>query len=237
VGADPVGADGRGTIELIVAAAGPGSSWVTTRRPGDRLSVIGPLGQPYRPPADGGAAILVGGGYGSAPFAWWAELLVRAGHEVYAAIGAGDSRRLVDVAALRARCTAVDVSTDDGSAGRRGRVTDRLGELLAGTGARDVYACGPMAMLRAVTDVAVRHHASAWCTVEESMACGVGVCMTCVMPVRGADGVTRMTRSCTDGPTFAGGAVRWDSVCAGPGGRGSAVPADCLGAPQPQGGH
>jgi dihydroorotate dehydrogenase electron transfer subunit len=59
--------------------------------------------------------------------------------------------------------------------------------------------------------------------VEESMACGIGVCMTCVLPVVGEDGVTRMVRSCVDGPVFRGDLVRWDDV--------GTIPFDALGAP------
>jgi dihydroorotate dehydrogenase electron transfer subunit len=232
---------GDGRIEIVVAAHGVGSTWVTRRRAGDVLDVVGPLGRPFPQPRGQGRAVLVGGGYGSAPMPWFAEELLADGAQVHIALGAASADRLFGIEEC---IKAVDgehvhLTTDDGSVGRRGRVTDVLGPLLAELGGdrTEVYACGPMAMLRAVTAVAAEHGAVAWCTVEEAMACGVGVCMTCVLPVRGADGVTRMTRSCTDGPTFAGDAVRWDSVCAGPGGRGSAVPADCLGAPQPQGGH
>jgi dihydroorotate dehydrogenase electron transfer subunit len=67
-----------------------------------------------------------------------------------------------------------------------------------------VYACGPMAMLAAVTRIASAAGVPAQTAVEESMACGIGVCMTCVLPVVGDDGVTRMVRSCVDGPVFAG---------------------------------
>jgi dihydroorotate dehydrogenase electron transfer subunit len=91
-----------------------------------------------------------------------------------------------------------------------------------------VYACGPMAMLRAVSQVASSHGVTAQCAVEESMACGIGVCMTCVLPVVGDDGLTRMVRSCTDGPVFAGDRVRWDDV--------GTVPVGAVGAPVP-GGH
>ena len=86
-----------------------------------------------------------------------------------------------------------------------------------------VYACGPMAMLRAVSAVATAHGAIAQCAVEESMACGIGVCMTCVLPVRGEDGRTRMVRSCVEGPVFRGDRVRWDAI--------GTVPADTVGAP------
>jgi dihydroorotate dehydrogenase electron transfer subunit len=230
-------ADGP-TLEIVVAAHGPGSSWVTRRRPGDELDLVAPLGRPFPLPAPGSAAVLVGGGYGSAPMAWWARLLRGHGSAVTAVIGAGDAERLFGVQDLQALADRVLVTTDDGSAGVRGRVTDVLPDLLGAPGGpvTEIYACGPMAMLRAVTEVAGAHGARAWCTVEESMACGIGICMTCVLPVRGDDGLTRMTRTCVEGPTFDGAAVRWDAVRTGPGG-GSLVPADCVGAPLPTGGH
>ena len=90
-------------------------------------------------------------------------------------------------------------------------------------GTEVVYACGPMAMLQAVTEVASSLGVPTQCAVEESMACGIGVCMTCVLPVRGEDGVTRMLRSCVDGPVFRGEQVRWDDV--------GTVPDDTYGAP------
>jgi dihydroorotate dehydrogenase electron transfer subunit len=226
----------NGMVELVVAAHGVGSTWVTRRRPGDVVDVVGPLGRPFPLPGTSRSTVLVGGGYGAAPLVWLADVLLSQAVDVAVVVGAASVDRLfgVDEARRRVGAGRVHVTTDDGSAGIRGRVTDVLAPLLAE--GVDVYACGPMAMLRAVTAVAAEHGAFTWCAVEESMACGIGVCMTCVLPVRGADGVTRMTRSCTDGPTFAGDAVRWDSACAGPGGRGSTVPTDCLGAPTAHGG-
>ena len=126
----------------------------------------------------------------------------------------------------------MSVTTDDGSAGRRGWVSDVLGEVVDRTGAGVVYGCGPMAMLRSVTEIATAHGAVAQVAVEESMACGVGVCMTCVLPVTGNDGVTRMVRSCVEGPVFRGDRVRWDAFGEGIG----RVPADAVGAPR-VGGH
>lgn len=226
-----------GVVEVVVAAHGVGSTWVTRRRPGDAVDVVGPLGRPFPVPPTSRPTVLVGGGYGAAPLVWFADMLISAGMDVDVVLGAATEDRLfgVEQALGRVGRGCVHVATVDGSAGARGLVTDLLGPLLAE--GVEVYACGPMAMLRAVTAVAAEHGARTWCAVEEAMACGIGVCMTCVLPIRGADGVTRMTRSCTEGPTFAGDAVRWDHVCAGPGGRGSLVPDDCLGAPRPQGGH
>jgi dihydroorotate dehydrogenase electron transfer subunit len=96
--------------------------------------------------------------------------------------------------------------------------------LLTDTGAAVVYACGPMGMLRAVSALAAEHGVWSQCAVEESMACGVGVCMTCVLPVRDDDGLVRMVRSCVEGPVFRGDRVLWDAV--------GTVPAGTVGAPQ-----
>jgi dihydroorotate dehydrogenase electron transfer subunit len=78
-------------------------------------------------------------------------------------------------------------------------------------------------MLRAVAEIAIARGIPSQVAVEEAMACGIGVCMTCVLPVRGDDGVTRMARSCVEGPVFMGEQLRWDAL--------GSVPSDCLGAP------
>ena len=163
---------------------------------------------------------------------WWARELVAAGHEVHVVLGAATRQRLFGAELAAEAGATVHVTTDDGSEGATGRVTDVLTDLLPADG---VYACGPMAMLRAVTGAAAPD-SPVWVAVEESMACGIGVCMTCVLPVTGPDGVTRMTRSCTDGPTFDGTTIRWDAVDIDGHGARSRVPEDCFGAPRP-GGH
>ena len=84
--------------------------------------------------------------------------------------------------------------------------------ILERTKAEVIYACGPMGMLSAVAALAPHFGAHSQCAVEEAMACGIGVCMTCVLPVVGDDGVTRMVRSCVEGPVFRGEQVRWGDV-------------------------
>jgi len=218
---------GSGTVEVVVAAHGPGTRWITERAPGLTLDVGGPLGRGFSLPAEDVGTVLVGGGYGAAPLGWLAELLRARGCRVDVVVGAGDAGRLFGQDEARRLADSVTVTTDDGSAGTRGRVTDVLPELMRRHGTSVVYACGPMAMLRAVHEVARAEGASSQLAVEESMACGIGVCMTCVLPVRGQDGVTRMARSCLEGPVFGGDSLRWDAITAA----GSAVPDDCLGAP------
>lgn len=201
---------GDGVVTVVVSAAGPGSTWLTQRRPGDVVDVVGPLGRPFPAPPAGARALLVGGGYGAAALVGLAVQLKESGHEVAAVAGAATADRLCSVQELTALADAVAVTTDDGSSGRRGLVTLAVDELLPVCGV--VYACGPMRMLQAVADAATALGVPSYVAVEESMACGIGVCMTCVLPVVGADGLTRLSRSCTEGPVFGGDRVRFDDV-------------------------
>jgi dihydroorotate dehydrogenase electron transfer subunit len=211
-----------GTVSFVVAAHGAGTQWLVRRRAGESLDLVGPLGTPFRLPDGPSPAVLAGGGYGTAPLVPLARALLAQGSAVEFVLGAASAARLFGQAVAEATGARVTVTTDDGSAGQRGRVTDALPTAIERVGAAVVYACGPMAMLRAVGDVADEHGIHAQVAVEESMACGIGVCMTCVLPVRGADGRSRFVRSCVDGPVFDAGDVRWDDV-----GR---LPSDLIGA-------
>lgn len=250
-----------GTLEVVVAAAGPGTRLLAAKGPGDVVPTTAPLGRPFPLPEPGTPAVVIGGGYGAAPLQWLARELAATGSRVVGIIGAASADRLLGTREVDA-ATALDgddgvvdalvVTTDDGSLGLPGRVTDALPEVLhelselAGPeGAPvQVYACGPMPMLRAVhstTRQELGERAQTWLAVEESMACGVGVCMTCVLPVVSSDGQTRMLRACTAGPVFDGDALRWDAIGAAEHLRGGAlVPDDAVGAPRTSsaaGGH
>ncbi|HKE69976.1 MAG TPA: dihydroorotate dehydrogenase electron transfer subunit [Nocardioidaceae bacterium] len=211
------------TLEIVFAVHGKGTAWLAELRPGDPVDVVGPLGRPYAMPELPMTCVLVGGGYGTAPLFSLAKGLRDRGCAVHLVLGAASEPRLFGVAEAERVADTVTVTTEDGSTGVRGRVTDVLPDLITRTRTGQVYACGPMGMLRAVAAVAADHELPSQCAVEEAMACGVGVCMTCVLPMVGDDGRTRMTRSCVDGPVFAGDRVRWDAV--------GTVPADTLGAP------
>jgi dihydroorotate dehydrogenase electron transfer subunit len=201
---------GDGRVTVVVAPHGLGSTWLTGLQPGDTVDVVGPLGRPFPLPAPGTSALLVGGGYGAAALVPLATALAGRGSPVAAVAGAASADRLCSVEELSGPCGRVEVTTDDGSAGRQGLVTLAVEELVAEAGV--VYACGPMPMLRAVADVAGARGIPSYVAVEEAMACGIGVCMTCVLPVIGADGRTRFSRSCTEGPVFGGDRVRFADV-------------------------
>ncbi|MDQ2838724.1 MAG: dihydroorotate dehydrogenase electron transfer subunit [Actinomycetota bacterium] len=222
------GSEFAGTVQFVVAAHGRGTEWLLRQRAGTKLDLIGPLGVPFPIPREPVPAVLVGGGYGSAPLLPLAEQLLAQGSEIELILGAATAGRLFGELPAKRLIGKVTVTTDDGSAGQRGRVTDPLPSAIDRLGAQIVYACGPMPMLAAVGNIARAHAIPAQVAVEESMACGIGVCMTCVLPVRGTDGVSRFVRSCVEGPVFEAGRVRWDEV-----GR---LPADLHGA-DAMGGH
>ncbi len=216
-----------GTVDIVVAAHGPGTTWITRLALHDEVDIVGPLGKPFPLPNEPVPCVLVGGGYGSAPLFWLAEQLAAKGCHVEMVLGAASEDRLFGVVEARRAADGLTVTTDDGSAGTRGWVSDVLPQVIRLSQAGVVYGCGPMGMLRSITEVAAAQGVVAQVAVEESMACGVGVCMTCVMPVTGPDGTTRMVRSCVEGPVFRGDRVRWDAFENGYG----LVPADAVGAP------
>ena len=216
------------TLELIVSAHGPGTHWLTVQQEGAIIDVVAPLGKPFALPKTPANCLLVAGGYGSAPMVYLAKELLARGCNVDIIFGAGTENKLFDTLEAKRLARYFEITTDDGSAGTTGRVSDAIPGMMNKGQTEAIYACGPMPMLKSVAELAAKSNIVSQCAVEESMACGIGICMTCVLPVIGDDGITRMVRSCTDGPVFRGDKVRWDEV--------GAVPDDCLGAPK-VGGH
>jgi dihydroorotate dehydrogenase electron transfer subunit len=216
----PTGAYG-GTVEVVFEVSGPATEWLARAAPGTPVDVVAPLGRPFALPKEPVTCMLVGDGVGSAPLFALAERLRERGCGVHVVLGAGSEARLFGALEAKRTAKTVVIATEDGSVGIGGRATDVLPGLLERTGADVVYACGPTAMLHAVAAAAEAHGAWSQTAVYPSMPCGTGMCMGCVLPVVGEDGVTRMVRACAEGPVFRGDRVRWVDV-----GR---VPADSLG--------
>jgi dihydroorotate dehydrogenase electron transfer subunit len=215
-----------GTVEFVFAVHGKGTEWLSRLRQHDSVDVVGPLGRPFALPREPAHCVLVGGGYGAAPLFLLADALRARGCRVDFVLGAATGDRLFGALEAKRMAASVAFTTDDGSFGQQGRVSDVLPDVIARTRADVVYACGPMAMLEAVSRIAAEAYDGAGIpaqvAVEEAMACGVGVCMTCVLPVIGDDGETRMVRSCVEGPVFAADRLRWDAL--------GTVPLDAVGA-------
>ncbi|MHB8342174.1 MAG: dihydroorotate dehydrogenase electron transfer subunit [Mycobacteriales bacterium] len=213
-----------GTVDFVFAVHGAGTAWLARLRPHDPLSLVGPLGRPFTFPREPCSALLVAGGYGSAPLFSLAAQLRDRRCRVDIAMGAATADRLFGKLEAKRISAAIAITTEDGSDGERGYVTDALPGLMDRGGTEVVYACGPMGMLAEVARIAAGRGLPCQVAVEESMACGIGVCMTCVLPVVGEDGRTRMVRSCVEGPVFRADRVRFDAI--------GTVPADAVGAPR-----
>lgn len=201
-----------GTIELIVAPHGSGSKWLCMQEEGAELDVVTPLGTAFGIPTQPVNALLVGGGYGSAPLFGLAEVLKARGCRVDMLLGASTGQKIYAPMEGKRAVNSLRIYTEDGSVGERGRVTDPMWAMIEDGAVDVIYSCGPMAMLAAISDLVKETDVVHQCAVEESMACGIGICMTCVLPVKNSDGTTSMLRSCIDGPVMDGSVVQWDLV-------------------------
>jgi len=201
-----------GSMELIVAPFGQGSKWLCSQVEGSTIDLIAPLGTAFGIPTEPVRALLVGGGYGSAPLFGLAEVLKNRGCRVDMYLGASTGAKIYAPMEGKRSVNVLKIYTEDGSMGERGRVTEPIPALIADGLVDVIYSCGPMPMLRAISELVLGSDVVHQCAVEESMACGVGICMTCVLPVSDSDGNVSMKRSCIDGPVMDGSKVMWDLV-------------------------
>jgi len=201
-----------GTMELIVAPHGSGSKWLCAQAEGVDLDIVAPLGTSFGIPTEPINALLIGGGYGSAPLFGLADVLKTRGCKVDMLLGASVGSKIYAPMEGKRSVNSLRIYTEDGSMGEKGRVTESLLQIIEQRAIDVIYSCGPMAMLAAITALVSETDVIHQCAVEEAMACGIGICMTCVLPVTNSDGTTSMLRSCIDGPVMDGSYVRWDLV-------------------------
>lgn len=215
--------DHGGAVEFVFAVRGSGTRWLADRRPRDRVDVIGPLGRPFPMPRDPARCLLVGDEHGSVPLFPLAGALAGRRCRVDFLLGAATATRLFGAVTARRVGEVATIVTDDGTLGSRGRVTDALARAIDAVGCDVIYASGPLGMLRRVADVAADRDVPAQAYVQDAMACGIGTCLGCVLPVVGADEVTRMAPACVAGPALPADRVRWHDA--------GTIPFDALGAP------
>jgi dihydroorotate dehydrogenase electron transfer subunit len=196
------------TFSILYKQVGKGTEALAQMKPGESVSVIAPLGNGFAvPPHGGGKPLLVAGGYGMAAMYLLAK---RSAQKGIVFVG---GRRAVDILCVddfRALGWEVRITTEDGSLGEKGLVTQPLqAELQRAAAGRRLYACGPTPMLRAVSRLAEQFRVPAELSMDEHMCCGVGVCLTCVIRVRSGDG-WEYQRSCTEGPVFDARQIVWE---------------------------
>lgn len=203
-------------IAILYEVLGPGTRILSQRKTGDCVDLIGPLGNGFayrRPQGAGRKPLLVAGGMGVAPLLFLAQRLACRGPrypigDTKVLIGAKTKSQMLCENEFRRLGCAVDVATDDGSKGFKGRVTDLLKLSLRPTnqGPRaTLYACGPRPMLREIARIALALKMPAYLSLEEHMACGIGACLGCA--VRTHQGYKRV---CSEGPVFGAEEIVWD---------------------------
>jgi dihydroorotate dehydrogenase electron transfer subunit len=194
-----------GTADVLAKTVGRGTALLERALPGARLSVLGPLGSAFPEPRADTVDLLVAGGVGLPPLYMQGQLaaerqLVRQSEMLYGGRGAPD---LVLLAEMRALGLELHLTTEDGSVGTKGLVTAALEGRLDHHRARAprqlrVLGCGPNAMLWAVARMAKAREVPCFISLEEQMACGIGVCLGCAIPAR-----SRPFRYvCSNGPVF-----------------------------------
>ena len=200
-----------GLLEIVVAPHGAGSVWLTNQLPGFKVDLIAPLGTAFGIPTEPVRALLVGGGYGSAPLFGLSEVLKSRGCRIDMVLGASTAMKIYAPLDGKRSVNSLTTVTEDGTTGITGKVTDVISGIIEANQIDIIYSCGPMGMLQAINVIAQEHDVVHQCAIEEAMACGIGVCMTCVLPIKGDDGQIRMLRSCIDGPVVDGATVIWSA--------------------------
>jgi len=198
------------TFSILYKTVGKGTEALARMGVGEELSAIAPLGHGFTVPDRGAETpLLVAGGYGMAAMFLLAQ---RSPQKGIVFVG---GRKRVDILCEKEFQTLgwdVRVTTEDGSHGEKGLVTQPLlKELKTMVAHRKVFACGPTGMLKAVSKLAEEFKVPAELSMDEHMCCGVGVCLTCVIPVQ-VDGGWEYQRTCTEGPVFNSRQVIWDET-------------------------
>jgi ferredoxin--NADP+ reductase len=198
-----------GTITLIVQAIGKTTKLLCTKKAGDHLvDVVGPLGNPT-PIENHGVVACIGGGVGTAELFPIAKALKEAGNAIHSIIGGRTKELVILENEMRACSDEVYVTTDDGSYGRKGIVTDPLRELLTNpqVGIKAVYAIGPLPMMKAVANVTKEFGVKTLVSLNAIMVDGTGMCGGCRVSIDG-----NMKFACVDGPEFDAHQVDFDEL-------------------------
>lgn len=193
-------------LRIVFQVKGEGTKWLSERRTGDELDVLGPLGHGFAVAALGDAPVFIGGGIGVPPMLGCVREAVKQGAKPTAILGFRSKGAVILEGDFRDECETF-VTTDDGSYARHGFVTDVLKEQISS--ASGVAACGPKPMLKAIAAIAKEAGVPCQVSMEERMGCGIGACLVCACALKAKDGETRYGHVCKDGPVFNAEEVEW----------------------------
>jgi dihydroorotate dehydrogenase electron transfer subunit len=194
----------RDNVQFLYKVLGRGTEMLTVAKPGDRVTVLAPLGNGYsinkaKP------ACLVGGGMGIAPLLFLAEVMDKAQYiERFAVLlGARNKSELLAVESFKKLSKAdIKIATDDGSSGHSGFVTELLSEMNDQEKKLNVYCCGPEPMMQKVASVCAQRQWGCQVSLEAIMACGMGACLGCAVNKKHILDQDGYLHVCSDGPVF-----------------------------------
>ncbi|MHC4443833.1 MAG: dihydroorotate dehydrogenase electron transfer subunit [Planctomycetota bacterium] len=222
----------RCQIDIYQRVVGVGTGWLAQLKPGEPVSILGPLGKPFPIFEDKPSAYIVSGGCGLPPLIWLAQILSRAGKQTMAFCGAVSADMFPLTRSSEEAVTAGEptlafeefaqfnipmlAATDDGTLGVRGVITDLFADYLQQHPQQNastvVYTCGPNPMMKTVVDLCQPLDVPCLVSLERMMACGMGTCQSCVVAVRDPNAQENWSYQlcCSDGPVFDSRQVIWD---------------------------
>jgi len=192
----------RNSMELLIQIVGDGTRQLAKLKKGDFVDIMYPLGKSFSIIKSGTKALLVGGGVGVAPLLYLAKNLKDNGVEPHILLGGRTYENIIETDNFE-KYAKVYVSTEDGSQGEKGLVTQH--SIMQDASFDMIYSCGPDPMMRAVAKVASNNNTNCEVSLENMMACGIGACLCCVTPTTSGHQCV-----CSDGPVFNTKVLEWN---------------------------
>ncbi|MFQ5602539.1 MAG: dihydroorotate dehydrogenase electron transfer subunit [bacterium] len=203
----------RGWLEILWKVVGVGTQILTTYRPGDRIDLLGPLGNGFTISNELKQAVMVAGGIGVAPFPFLCERVIAHGATVELFLGGKSRQDIVFVKEFERLGVELHLATEDGSAGAKGLVTELLQTSLRGKathGGMALFCCGPDGLLKRLSELSQQENFLTQISLETMMGCGFGICMGCPVQITSLDNRKRVYKlTCVDGPVFDARQVVW----------------------------
>ncbi len=204
-----------GVFEVLYRVAGKGTSVMSHLHEGDELEVLGPLGTGFHTPSSVSRVVLIAGGLGVAPITYLAyhyRCRISSFLKITCYLGSTTADTLIGLERLKDLCSDVVITTDDGSLGTCGFVTDAFCRDIEFINSEDtfIYACGPHAMMKCLAGQIGDSATSCQVSLEERIACGVGACLGCAVSLKNRMGKRYYGRVCKDGPVFNIRHISWD---------------------------
>ncbi|MCP4705475.1 MAG: dihydroorotate dehydrogenase electron transfer subunit [candidate division Zixibacteria bacterium] len=190
------------SLEILFKVFGRGTKIMASLKKGDKLGLLGPLGNSFRKPKRNELAALIAGGVGFPPIYYFGKHLLDKGYDpdkLFFFYGGRGKSDLIELARLKKLGIKTILTTEDGSLGKKGLITSPLEEWITGSKNKKViYSCGPEGMLKAIDQLALKYNIQGQISLEAPMPCGIGICLGCIKPLRSGGN----TRVCREGPVF-----------------------------------